>query len=297
MDGASIAVVAVVVITFAIALFTRYNSVIVLALGITVAYVLSFVLTDGDMFVVWAELGYNTVGIGTVENFLTIITSSFLHKNIWHLLSNIVFLLIIGLSMRRRISNLKFLIIVFIGDISGTIVYGLTADTPCILIGASTIVATMIGAMLSLFPRLNLVLPKPVGDTGVEYWEIALIWICLQILMNTGLVDDNGVAYSAHMAGFAAGVIIGLICRSEFLGDSSELPEYGIDLTILEPYCVSEEHKRMYAKAMSTSDPFRRGLWIRNLARCIQCPKCGKRLKVVGQNFVCGNGHIIGKHP
>jgi len=297
MDGASIAVIAVVVVTFAIVLFTRYNSVIVLALGMIAAYILSFILTDGNMFSVWTELGYNTADIGTAENFLTIITSSFRHKNIWHLLSNIVFLLLIGLSMKRRVSNLKFLLIVLIGDISGTIAYGLTVDTPRILIGSSTIVATMIGAMFSLFPRLDMVLPKPIGDTGVEYWELALVWVGLQILMITGLVDDNGVAYSAHMAGFAAGVIVGLICRSEFLRDVSEIPEYGIDLTILESYCVSDEHKRMYARAMSTTDPIRRRLWIQNLAKCIQCPRCGKKLKVVGKNFVCGNGHIMNRRP
>jgi len=174
MDGASVAVIAVIVVTFAIVLFTKYNAVIVLALGVSVAYLFSFVLTNGDMFIVWTELGYSTAEVGTVSNALTIITSSFLHKNVWHLFSNILFLLLIGLSMKKRVSNLKFLSVVLVGDILGTTVYGLTTETPHILIGSSSIIATIIGAMFAMFPRLNVVLPKPIGDTGIEFWELAL---------------------------------------------------------------------------------------------------------------------------
>ena len=296
MDGASVAVIAVVVVTFVIALFTRYNAVIVLALGVSIAYLFSFVLTDGDMFIVWTELGYSTAEVGTVSNTLTIITSSFLHKNVWHLFSNILFLLLIGLSMKKRVSNLKFLLIVLVGDILGTTVYGLTTETPHILIGSSSIIATIIGAMFAMFPRLNVVLPKPIGDTGIEFWELALIWMGLQVLMITGLIEDNDVAYSAHIAGFVIGAIVGTISRSEVKWEISKPPEYDIDLTLLEPYCVSEEQKRMYEKAICTTDPIRRSAWIRNTVNCISCPKCGRKLKVVGENFVCSNGHIIKKN-
>jgi membrane associated rhomboid family serine protease len=296
MDGASVAVIAVIVVTFAIVLFTKYNAVIVLALGVSVAYLFSFVLTNGDMFIVWTELGYSTAEVGTVSNALTIITSSFLHKNVWHLFSNILFLLLIGLSMKKRVSNLKFLLIVLVGDILGTTVYGLTTETPHILIGSSSIIATIIGAMFAMFPRLNVVLPKPIGDTGIEFWELALIWMGLQVLMITGLIEDNDVAYSAHIAGFVVGVIVGMVSRSEVKWEISKPPEYDIDLTLLEPYCVSEEQKRMYEKAICTADPVLRSAWIRNIVKCISCPKCGRKLKVVGENFVCSNGHIIKKN-
>jgi len=295
MDGASVTVIAIVVVTFAVAIFTKYNAVIVLALGMCATYFFSFLLTNGEMSIVWMELGYSTVEIGTFSNVLTIITSSFLHMNVWHLASNLLFLLLIGLSMKRRVSNLKFLLIIFVGDILGTTVYGLTTETPHILIGSSIIIATIIGAMFAMFPRLNIVLPKPIGDTGIEFWELALPWVGLQVLMITGLIESNNVAYSAHIAGFIAGIIVGAISRPEVLWEFCKLSEYNIDLTLLKPYCVSEEQKRMYEKAICTADPIRRSAWIRNIAKCITCPKCGRNFKVVGENFVCSNGHIIRK--
>ncbi|MDX1681594.1 MAG: rhomboid family intramembrane serine protease, partial [Phycisphaeraceae bacterium] len=156
-------------------------------------------------------------GVGAVEAGLLVPTApkwwqfvsyAFLHADIFHLGGNMLFLYVFGRPLEDRFRHVGFLAFYLAAGVLAGLGHCLTDSAP--VLGASGAVAGVTGAFLALFPLSRIT---------VVYWfifvgafEIAgLYLIVLQIFMNLfGLAGGGaGVAYTAHLAGYAVGFLVG----------------------------------------------------------------------------------------
>ncbi|MDD3292873.1 MAG: rhomboid family intramembrane serine protease [Candidatus Pacebacteria bacterium] len=139
----------------------------------------------------------------------TILTSMFLHGSILHLLGNMLFLWVFGRNIESKIGSFKFIVFYLLCGIISVLAYALMEDRGNALIGASGAISGVLGAYLILFPRNKIRAVVPI----IVFWTTAsipafvfiIIWFVIQLL---SLGSDDMVAYSSHIGGFIAGMLL-----------------------------------------------------------------------------------------
>jgi membrane associated rhomboid family serine protease len=145
----------------------------------------------------------------------TLLTAIFMHGSIMHLAGNMWFLWIFGDNIEDDMGHVKYLIFYLATGIIASLAFvalnstGEAALTPCL--GASGAISGILGAYLVLHPqrRVSVILLRMMID--VPGYVAVGIWFLFQLV--SGFFDANaggggGVAYSAHVAGFVAGMIL-----------------------------------------------------------------------------------------
>lgn len=149
---------------------------------------------------------------------VTLLTALVMHADWLHLLGNLVFLLIFGLSAERLLGSRRFLALFIVcgaaANLGGAITLG-NSGAP--IIGASGAVSAIVGAYLALFPgaRLGLVLPLGLFLEFVRVPASLLIgfWVLLQVIFSFVGPAFGAVAWTVHLSGFVAGVIFAMVSR------------------------------------------------------------------------------------
>ena len=153
---------------------------------------------------------------------LGMVTSMFLHGGWLHLLGNMLFLWIFGNNVEDSMGPVKFLAFYLLGGIAATALQtAVNADSDVANLGASGAVAAVLGGYLLLFPRARVVTVIFIifFFTIVELPAMffLVIWFAQQALF--GALDLNGsgggVAYFAHIGGFAFGLLAVKLFASE----------------------------------------------------------------------------------
>ena len=144
----------------------------------------------------------------------TLITYMFLHGDIIHLASNMLFLWVFGDNVEDALGHLRYLAFYLICGIlaGGTHAYMLpTSKLP--LIGASGAVAGVIGAYLMLHPRVMVwVLALRVIPLKISAAWVLGVWVATQVVMVLVASSDQ-VAWWAHIGGVASGAILIVFMR------------------------------------------------------------------------------------
>ena len=147
---------------------------------------------------------------------VTVFTAMFMHGSILHLGGNMLFLWIFGNNIEDSMGPVKFLAFYLLGGIAATalqIAIDPGSDIPTL--GASGAVAGVLGGYLLLFPRARVltVIFIVFFFTIVELPALAILgfWFVQQVLfgyfdLNTA-GEEGGVAYFAHIGGFAFGLL------------------------------------------------------------------------------------------
>jgi len=150
---------------------------------------------------------------------LRLVTALFLHADWAHLLGNLVFLLIFGLPAERAMGPWRFLGLFLIGGAIANLAAAISIDAPDrIIIGASGAVSAIIGAYLALFPRARLGVVLPLG-LFLEFVRAPAslligIWALLQVVFAYIGPALGAVAWWAHLAGFAFGIVFAIFVRA-----------------------------------------------------------------------------------
>jgi membrane associated rhomboid family serine protease len=145
----------------------------------------------------------------------TLISALFLHANLWHLLGNILFLLIFGVPAERALGPWRLLSVFLIGGALANLAAALLMGAPGrAIIGASGGISALLGAYLVLFPkaRLGVVVPLGLWLEFVRAPAALLIglWAVLQLIFSFVGPSFGAVAWWAHLAGFLIGAIMAL---------------------------------------------------------------------------------------
>lgn len=148
-----------------------------------------------------------------VPPWMTLFTAIFMHGSIMHLLGNMWFLWLFGDNIEDDMGHVKYLLFYLATGVLASIAFvalnstGEAAVTPCL--GASGAISGVLGAYLVLHPyrRVSVILIRMIID--VPAYVAVGIWFLFQVV--SGVFDSSGgggVAYSAHVAGFIAGMIL-----------------------------------------------------------------------------------------
>lgn len=147
-------------------------------------------------------------------------TNLFLHANLLHLLGNMVFLAVVCSAVEMATGSLRFALVYLASGFLGVATHFLLtrhASDPATLIGASGAIAGCAGYYSVRYQGLKVpVTPK----WSVSVAWVTGLWVLLQLLGAFVRIGDatSGLAYWAHLGGFACGVLLSLVFRSPDVG-------------------------------------------------------------------------------
>ena len=160
-----------------------------------------------------------------ISTFFPFISSMFLHGGFIHLIGNMWFLWIFGDNIEDKLGHFKYLgFYILCGIIASSVhvFFNSQSKVPCI--GASGAIAAVLGAYMITFPRARVVtiVPLFIFIQIIELPAIVVLgfWFVIQFFNGaisiTSSASGAGVAWWAHIGGFAAGIIIFYIIRIFF---------------------------------------------------------------------------------
>ena len=160
-------------------------------------------------------------GFAQNEQWLTVLSSMFLHGSVAHVLGNCWFLWIFGGNVEDRLGPFKFLLFYLITGIAAAGAQVLTHPSSVVpMIGASGAISGVLGAYFILLPRAWIValVPWIVPIVPLPAVVFLFVWFALQTVNGVGALMSGasaggGVAWWAHAGGFAAGVAMILFAR------------------------------------------------------------------------------------
>ena len=144
----------------------------------------------------------------------SVLVSIFLHGGLLHLAGNMLFLWIFGNNIEDRWGRPQFLLFYLVGGVVATLAHVLAAPSSTVpVVGASGAIAGVMGAYVVLYPRARvttlvtvIIIPFVARISAV--WLLGF-WFVSQFF----LAPDSGVAWVAHVGGFAFGAAVALATR------------------------------------------------------------------------------------
>ena len=170
-------------------------------------------LIGGDNFILrWSLVPADIV---TGKHLETILTSMFMHGGWEHIISNMIFFWAFAPEMEDTMGSGRFLLFYLLGGLAATVAQIIVAPTSTVPnLGASGAIAAVMGAFLVTYPqdqiRTLVVFGRFVRVTFVPALLLVGLWIVTQFFSELGAlagVQSDGVAYMAHIGGFAFGVV------------------------------------------------------------------------------------------
>ncbi|WP_418956623.1 rhomboid family intramembrane serine protease [Streptomyces tritici] len=142
---------------------------------------------------------------------LSPVTALFVHGNWLHLLGNMLFLSVFGAMAEERMGRLEFLLFCLGCGYLALLAYAAAhATSEQTLVGASGAISAVLGAFLFLFPRARVTSLFPFLlflPLRFPAWIVLVFWFVLQWLAARSAGPGPGVAYLAHVVGFALGFL------------------------------------------------------------------------------------------
>ncbi len=150
---------------------------------------------------------------------LTIISAMFLHAGWLHIAGNMLFLLIFGDNVEDRFGHLGFVLFYLACGVVGTVAQVAVAPHLTLpILGASGAIAGVLAAYFVFFPSVRVRTLLLVILVDLPAWLMIGLWIVFQLVSGLAVFQSaadstGGVAYFAHLGGFALGLLIALIYR------------------------------------------------------------------------------------
>ena len=148
-------------------------------------------------------------------SWVTVLTSMFLHGGLMHVAGNMLYLWIFGDNVEDRMGHGRYLVFYLLCGIAAALAQTITVpDSVVPMVGASGAIAGVMGAYFVLYPHSRVLMWVPI----FFLFEVPAVfflgfWFLTQLLsgVTSGLAASGqvgGVAFWAHVAGFAAGALL-----------------------------------------------------------------------------------------
>ena len=145
----------------------------------------------------------------------TLFTSMFMHGGWFHILGNLWFLWVFGDNVEDAMGPVRFALFYVICGIAAALAHVASSpDSAVPVVGASGAIGGVMGAYAALYPRAPVHILVPLGfffyRMVVPAYLMLGYWFLLQILGGIPALQGagGGVAFWAHVGGFAAGIAL-----------------------------------------------------------------------------------------
>jgi membrane associated rhomboid family serine protease len=146
--------------------------------------------------------------VADAPTWLTPVTSTFMHGGLLPLAASVLFLLIFGPRLERRLGAVRFLAVFLLGGlVSSAALVALAPDLPIVTIGSAGAVGGAIGAHLVLLRGTSLTPFELPGPALLGAWVLAQIAVANLDAAQPVAGAGGDVAYLAP----AAGLLVGLL--------------------------------------------------------------------------------------
>jgi membrane associated rhomboid family serine protease len=167
----------------------------------------------GELFETWGLVPRELLrgAGGPARVWLTPLTAMFLHGGWLHLAGNLLYLWIFGSAVEEVLGHARFAVLYAVCGIAAAAVQ--VASDPSAFaptVGASGAVSGVLGAFAVTHPTRRLALLWPPLRVPAALFFLA--WVALQVVSGLGAGQDgggSGIAWWAHVGGFAAGAALG----------------------------------------------------------------------------------------
>jgi membrane associated rhomboid family serine protease len=189
---------------------------------VTISLVAMNVLVFMYQFALGPAVNQFVLAFGLVPayfSWVNVVTSMFLHGGFLHVAGNMLYLWIFGDNVEDRMGHGRFLAFYLLCGTAAALGQTLTVpDSMVPMVGASGAVAGVMGAYFVLYPHSRIVTLLPIF-IFIQIIEVPAIfflgvWFLMQLLsgvgsiaMATGGEPAGGIAFWAHVSGFAAGIL------------------------------------------------------------------------------------------
>jgi membrane associated rhomboid family serine protease len=158
-------------------------------------------------------------GIFDLAIYAPFVSSMFLHGGVGHFVGNMLFLWIFGDNVEDRMGHLGYAIFYLLGGMAAGAAHVLANPSSLVpTVGASGAIAAVMGAYMLFYPRSH-ILTLVIFFFVVRTVAVpALVWLGLWFVFQvmSGALETNapgqaGVAWWAHIGGFAFGAVWALV--------------------------------------------------------------------------------------
>jgi membrane associated rhomboid family serine protease len=172
------------------------------------------------------------------STWLTALFSMFMHGGILHIAGNMLFLWIFGNNVEDSMGRLRFIVFYLLGGLAalGLQVLVSSGDSQVVpTLGASGAIAAVLGGYILLYPRARVltVIFIVFFFTLVELPALLVLglWFLEQVLFGSANLTNptgggGGVAYFAHIGGFAFGLALIRLFATRHKSVPPRLPVY-----------------------------------------------------------------------
>lgn len=177
--------------------------------------VLVFLFAPGDeaWFMRWGLVPHDL-------HWYQFLTSAFMHADVWHLLGNMLFLVVFGDNVEDAFGPVPFLLLYLLGGFLGDLWW--VSANPAIdipSVGASGCIATLAGAYGVLFFSSNIGVKLMFVVFPLYTFELGAMWVLLfwfgadvyQTFASHGVMHGPGTNFVAHGTGFVAGLLVAIV--------------------------------------------------------------------------------------
>jgi membrane associated rhomboid family serine protease len=154
---------------------------------------------------------------------LPFITAMFLHGGLWHLLGNMLSLFVFGPNVEDRFGRVRFLVFYLACGLAASLTQiGFSIGSEIPIVGASGAIAGVMGAFFVMFPKARVVCVIPIIIipliVRIPAFFFLLFWIGMNVINAVSEIqlspkgtESAGVAWWAHIGGFAIGIIYAIV--------------------------------------------------------------------------------------
>jgi rhomboid protease GluP len=157
----------------------------------------NFLNTNYDMILQYGQVSELVIYYG---QYYQLFTSMFVHANIAHLAGNMLFLLIFGLRGEEMFSLPEYLLVYFLGGLTGNLLSLLLLPLNIPSVGAS-------GAIFAMFGACTIYARRALSQSIIG----ALIYAFFLLFLSSG----PGVNNLAHIGGLVTGLLVGYVLAAK----------------------------------------------------------------------------------
>ena len=155
------------------------------------------------------------------RNWITVLSSMFLHGGWMHLIGNMLFLWVFADNIEALVGNVAFVLFYLLGGVVAWAAhFYFNSESSIPAVGASGAISAVLGAYLIMFPGSRIRVLFFFFVFHVSAFVFLGLWIAQQFMSGIASlrvatqIEAGGVAWWAHIGGFVFGVLAGLYFRS-----------------------------------------------------------------------------------